>query len=145
VIYNLPLNTNIILIPIRQNDNTPIGTFVVNTGQAQNPTLPNHPAGPPYTACATQVTLKRAGAPRIFTSLLAGSCWVMDPPRREQLKYEVVEVGGRPCLLNILKVRSKDFCLGAVALLTLLIAFIGYTSFKSPEPTGHLPPLGSRR
>lgn len=63
VIYNLPLNTNIVLIPIRQNDNTPIGTFIVNTGQAQNPTTPNHPAGPPYTACATKVTLTEQAVP----------------------------------------------------------------------------------
>ena len=63
VIYNLPLNTNIVLVPIRQNDNTPIGTFIVNTGQAQNPTTPNHPAGPPYVACATQVTLSEQALP----------------------------------------------------------------------------------
>jgi hypothetical protein len=63
VIYNLPLNTNIVLIPLRQNDNTPIGTFIVNTGQAQNPTTPNHPIGPPYDACATQVTLSEQALP----------------------------------------------------------------------------------
>jgi hypothetical protein len=63
VIFNLPLNTNIVLIPERQNDNTPIGTFIVNTGQAQNPTTPNHPAGPPYTACSTQVTLTEQALP----------------------------------------------------------------------------------
>ena len=63
VIFNLPLNTNIVLIPLRQNDATPIGTFVVNTGQAQNPTTPNHPAGPHYDACATQVTFTEQALP----------------------------------------------------------------------------------
>jgi hypothetical protein len=63
VIYNLPLHTNIVLIPLRQNDTTPIGTFVVNTGEAQNPTTPNHPIGPHYDACATQVTLTDQALP----------------------------------------------------------------------------------
>ena len=62
VIFNLPINKNIVLVPHRQNDNTPIGTFIVNTGQAQNPTVPNHPAGPPYVACSTQVTPTDQGA-----------------------------------------------------------------------------------
>ncbi|HEX5706771.1 MAG TPA: carboxypeptidase-like regulatory domain-containing protein [Pyrinomonadaceae bacterium] len=58
VIYNLPTNTNIVLVPIRQDNNdTPIGVFVVNTGGQQNPTSPNLPAGPSYLACSTTVEL----------------------------------------------------------------------------------------
>ncbi len=61
VIFNLPVQTNIVLIPHRQIDHTPIGIFIVNTGQAQNPTTPNHPVAP-YTACSTEVTLTDQGA-----------------------------------------------------------------------------------
>jgi len=68
VLYNLPSNTNIVLVPIRLTDNTPIGTFVVNTGGPQNPTSPNLPAGPPYTACATQVTLADLAVPDVPVS-----------------------------------------------------------------------------
>jgi cytochrome c5 len=58
VIYNLPSNTNIVLVPINVDvvPNVPIGTFVVNTGGAQNPTNPNLPAFP-YDACSTDVIL----------------------------------------------------------------------------------------
>jgi hypothetical protein len=63
VIYNLPSNVNIVLVPIRLTDNTPIGTFVVNTGGHQNPTTPNLPSGPPYVACSTQVTLTELAVP----------------------------------------------------------------------------------
>ncbi len=68
VIYNLPANVNVVLVPIRIDNNTPIGTFVVNTGGAQNPTNPNLPAGPPYVACATQVTLSELVVPDVPVS-----------------------------------------------------------------------------
>jgi hypothetical protein len=67
VLYNLPTNTNMVLIPIRKNDpdtqknNIPMGVFVVNTGASQNPTTPNRPVGPHYTACATEITLTDFG------------------------------------------------------------------------------------
>ena len=58
VIYNLPTHTNIVLVPTHvSGSTTPIGVYVVNTGDKQNPTVPNHPAGPIYAACATTVTL----------------------------------------------------------------------------------------
>lgn len=76
-LINLPKLTNITLVPIRTTDpdpnknNLPIGVFVVNTGQPQNPAWPtvpggrrNEPVGPPYYhpgACSTQVTLHDAG------------------------------------------------------------------------------------
>lgn len=56
-LYNLPTNTNIVLVPIRQSSNVPIGTFVVNTGGAQNPTTPNAPVFP-YAACSTEVVFE---------------------------------------------------------------------------------------
>ncbi len=63
-IYNLPTNTNIVLVPSSITPNTtPFGVFVVNTGQKQNPTSPNQPAGPPFTACSTQVTLTQQAIP----------------------------------------------------------------------------------
>lgn len=68
VIYNLPSNVNVVLVPIRIDNNTPIGTFIVNTGGAQNPTSPNLPAGPPYVACATQVTLSELVVPDVPVS-----------------------------------------------------------------------------
>jgi hypothetical protein len=83
VLINLPKLTNITLVPIRTTDpdpnknNLPIGVFVVNTGQPQNPAWPivpggriNEPVGPPYYhqtggtpdgACSTQVSLHDAG------------------------------------------------------------------------------------
>jgi hypothetical protein len=83
VLINLPKQTNITLVPIRTTDpdpnknNLPIGVFVVNTGQPQNPAWPtvpggrvNEPVGPPYYhqtggtpdgACSTQVNLHDAG------------------------------------------------------------------------------------
>lgn len=64
VIYNLPTNTNITLIPSSVTPNTtPIGVFVVNTGQKQNPTVPNLPVGPPYVACSTEVILAQQVLP----------------------------------------------------------------------------------
>jgi len=65
VVYNLPSNVNIVLVPIRVADNTPIGTFVVNTGPAQVPTTPNLPAGPPYVACASTVELTELAVPEL--------------------------------------------------------------------------------
>ncbi len=56
-LYNLPSNTNIVLVPYDPATNIPYGTFVVNTGGPQNPTKPNRPVGPPFHACATQVVL----------------------------------------------------------------------------------------
>ncbi|MBV9923737.1 MAG: hypothetical protein JOZ96_01755 [Acidobacteria bacterium] len=65
VIYNLPSATNITLVPIRDDTNVPIGTFVVGTGGPQNPTSPNLPvltaAG--YTACSTKVVLTDQAVP----------------------------------------------------------------------------------
>jgi mono/diheme cytochrome c family protein len=72
VIYNLPSNVNIMLVPIRPTDNTPIGIFIVNTGQKQNPTSPNLPIGPPYNACATQVTLDDNAVPPVVGEFLHG-------------------------------------------------------------------------
>ena len=62
VIYNLPITTNIVLVPIRTtgpDDPAPLGTFIVNTGAKQNPENPNLPTygsdEEPYPACSTQV------------------------------------------------------------------------------------------
>jgi cytochrome c5 len=65
VIYNLPSATNIVLVPIRDDTNVPIGTFVVNTGGPQNPTNPNLPAltAAGYTACSTKVVLSDQAVP----------------------------------------------------------------------------------
>jgi hypothetical protein len=71
VIYNLPSNVNIVLVPIRQDNNTPIGTFVVNTGGAQAPTIPNLPVAP-YTACSTTVTLTDQFVPEPVEEYLQG-------------------------------------------------------------------------
>jgi cytochrome c5 len=69
VIYNLPSGVNIVLVPIRLNNNTPIGTFVVNTGGPQNPTTPNQPNDPPiYAACSTEVTLTDQAIPDLPNS-----------------------------------------------------------------------------
>jgi hypothetical protein len=72
VIYNLPSGVNIVLVPIRQSDNTPIGTFVVNTGGPQAPTTPNLPVGPPYNACSTTVTLQDQVVPEPIEEYLQG-------------------------------------------------------------------------
>jgi hypothetical protein len=55
VLYNLPSNTNITLVPIINGTTVtgdpgevPAGVFVVNTSGPQNPTNPNRPVGPPY-------------------------------------------------------------------------------------------------
>lgn len=63
VLYNLPSNTNIVIVPIREDTLVPFGTFVVNTGGAQSPTTPNLPVGPPYSACSTEVVLTDLGIP----------------------------------------------------------------------------------
>lgn len=82
-ILNLPQQTNVVLVPIRTDDldanqnNLPMGVFVVNTGAPQNPASPtvvggfsNEPVGPPYyheTAgvsdgpCSTKVELTDLG------------------------------------------------------------------------------------
>jgi len=72
VIYNLPSGVNIVLVPIRQSNNTPIGTFVVNTGGPQAPTTPNQPVGPPYVACSTEVTLSELVVPEPVAEYLQG-------------------------------------------------------------------------
>jgi cytochrome c5 len=64
VIYNLPNDTNITLAPYDPVTNVPFGTFVVNTGGAQNPTSPNLPNGPPYGACSTKVVLSPQSLPQ---------------------------------------------------------------------------------
>jgi hypothetical protein len=58
-VYNLPSNTWIMLVPIRdaQSDNpVPLGTFVVNTGGPQDPGTPNKPDWD-YGACQSRLTL----------------------------------------------------------------------------------------
>lgn len=58
-IFNLPSNTWISMIPIRENPPgtfTPLGIFVVNTGLPQNPSTPNRPAYN-YSACQSQLAL----------------------------------------------------------------------------------------
>lgn len=67
VVYNLPSDVNIVLIPIRIDNDTPIGTFVVNTGGPQFPTDPNLPLDP-YDACATEVTFQDLAIPESPTS-----------------------------------------------------------------------------
>jgi hypothetical protein len=64
VIYNLPSGVNIVLAPYDPTTTIPFGTFVVNTGGQQNPTNPNLPAGPPYNACSTSVTLTAQSLPQ---------------------------------------------------------------------------------
>lgn len=64
VIYNLPSNTNITLVPVDTTTNVPIGIFIVNTGGQQNPTSPNLPAFP-YAACSTEVTLTSLTLPEV--------------------------------------------------------------------------------
>lgn len=59
-IYNLPANTWIMLVPIRNassDDPVPLGTFVVNTGNPQSPSTPNKPAWD-YGACQGRVILE---------------------------------------------------------------------------------------
>lgn len=59
VIYNLPSNTWIMLVPIRDaqsDDPVPLGTFVVNTGDPQDPGSPNKPDWD-YGACQSRLTL----------------------------------------------------------------------------------------
>ena len=56
-IYNLPPGINITVAPYDAVTRVPFGTFVVNTGGIQNPTDPNKPFGPPYSACSTTVVL----------------------------------------------------------------------------------------
>lgn len=61
VIYNLPSNVNIVLVPIDNTSNVPIGVFVVNTGGPQNPSHPNLPVD--YDSCSTHVTLSPQTVP----------------------------------------------------------------------------------
>lgn len=65
VIYNLPNNTNITLVPMTQAPNKQVlGFYVVNTGAAQSPNnSPNVPPGAPYTSCQNFVVLKVGSAP----------------------------------------------------------------------------------
>ena len=72
VIYNLPTDTNITLVPYDPATNTPYGIFIVNTGEKQNPTDPNLPAGPPYDACSTEVTLEPLTVPPVTGAFLEG-------------------------------------------------------------------------
>jgi hypothetical protein len=73
-LYNLPSNTNIVLVPYDNTTKIPYGTFVVNTGGPQNPTTPNQPVGPPYHACSTQVVLSPQSLPAapLFGEFLQG-------------------------------------------------------------------------
>jgi hypothetical protein len=80
VLYNLPSNVNITLIPIINGTTVtgelgevPAGVFVVNTSGPQNPTNPNRPVGPPYYTedaahhplgpCGVKVTLTNLASP----------------------------------------------------------------------------------
>lgn len=72
VVYNLPSSTNIVLVPIRNTNNIPFGTFVVNTGGPQSPTDPNLPVGPPYDACSTEVILTEQTVPPVGGEFLKG-------------------------------------------------------------------------
>ena len=72
VIYNLPTDTNITLVPYNDATDLPYGIFVVNTGGAQNPTSPNRPAGPPYAACSTEVELQQVTVPPVASAFLQG-------------------------------------------------------------------------
>lgn len=59
-IYNLPSNTWIVLVAIKENPPgtfVPLGTFVVNTGDPQIPSRPNRPLYD-YIACQSQVALE---------------------------------------------------------------------------------------
>jgi hypothetical protein len=71
-LFNLPNSTNIVLVPIRQDNNTPIGVFVVNTSFPQSPQTPNEPVGPPYDACSTTVTLTELAVPPPTEEFLQG-------------------------------------------------------------------------
>lgn len=58
-VYNLPPDTWIMIVPIRDalsDDPVPLGTFVVNTGELQNPGTPNKPDWD-YGACQSRLTL----------------------------------------------------------------------------------------
>jgi mono/diheme cytochrome c family protein len=81
VVYNLPIDTNIVLVPIRTDgrlgvDPAPLGTFIVNTGPAQNPENPNLPnygsEGAPYPACSTQVDFHDSALPEEEEEFLHG-------------------------------------------------------------------------
>lgn len=61
-IYNLPTETDIVIVPYDPATQDPYGTFVVNTGQPQDPTDPNRPQYH-YDACKGQVTLYNPVAP----------------------------------------------------------------------------------
>jgi hypothetical protein len=61
-IYNLPINTDVVLVPYDGTNDVPYGTFIVNTGGAQDPTDPNRPQYD-YQACKGQVTLYDATDP----------------------------------------------------------------------------------
>jgi hypothetical protein len=59
-LYNLPTNTDIVVRPFIDQTGTPEphGTFVINTGAAQNPTDPNEPdAASGYAACQVEAAL----------------------------------------------------------------------------------------
>jgi hypothetical protein len=62
VIYNLPSNTDILLVPYSTTDNVPFGTFVVATGPPQAPGTPSPPPYP-YEACPKEVLLYDVGLP----------------------------------------------------------------------------------
>jgi hypothetical protein len=62
VIVNLPTGTNVTLVPFDSTTNVPFGVFVVNTGGAQFPTVPNIPVD--YDACSTDVTLSPVAVPQ---------------------------------------------------------------------------------
>lgn len=61
-IYNLPTNTDVVLVPYDGANDVPYGTFIVNTGGPQNPSTPNRPQYD-YQACQGLVTLYDATAP----------------------------------------------------------------------------------
>lgn len=61
VVYNLPTGVDIVMVPY-STVNVPFGTFIINTGGAQNPLTPN-PPDPPYNACDNLAELEDVAEP----------------------------------------------------------------------------------
>ena len=71
VLYNLPTNTNITLVPYNAANLQPFTVAVVNTGAVQNPTSPNLPTAP-YAACSTEVILQSQSVAPLYDEFLQG-------------------------------------------------------------------------
>lgn len=65
VVYNLPNNVNVTMVPTTQGANPQVlGYYIVNSGGPQSPSnAPNVPPGPPYDSCQNFVTFTVGGAP----------------------------------------------------------------------------------